>query len=115
MFELLKLELWEMVLPLVRDIIVTLVAIVAMAAWRWWKKLAMDAWIKDLVEDGVLLAQERFWNHVGAERFEKAKEFIVGKLNEYGVKVDMDWLEGLIDATVKRLRADYDGAWYRDE
>lgn len=109
----------ELALPTIKDILIIIVITVLVpllrAAIKWWRDLVLENWIKELIEDGVLFAQEKYWDSVGEERFELAKQWIVDKLNEKGIKVSMDWLEGLIDATVRRLRDEFNETWYREE
>jgi len=104
----------ELLLPIVRDIMITVVLVVASFAVRWWKNLAVENWIKELVIDAVMFVQEKFWEHTGEEKFELAKQWIIDRLNEKGITVSEEWLEGLIDAIVNQLRAEFgEDAWYR--
>lgn len=109
----------ELVLPIVKDVViimvVTLIVPAIGAGVKWWKELTMEEWIKDLVVDGVLFVQERYWDHRGEEKFEIAKAWILGKLHEKGIDVDMDWLDGLIDAMVKQLRSEFGEDWYHSD
>ena len=104
----------ELLLPIVRDIVITLVLLVAGFAVKKWQEIQLEGWIKDLIMDGVLFVQEKFWEHTGKEKFEFAKQWIIERLNEKGIKVSMEWLEALIDAVVKQLRSEFgEDEWYR--
>jgi hypothetical protein len=106
----------ELLLPIIRDLIIVIVIAVVGFAVKWWRDLTIDNWIKELVIDGVLFAQEKFWELTGEEKFEQAKQWILDRLKEKGVNVSEEWLEGLIDAIVKQLRAEFgDEDWYREE
>lgn len=105
----------ELLLPIVRDIMITVVLLLAGLAVKWWKNLAVENWVKELVVDGVLFVQEKFWEHTGEEKFEFAKQWIIERLNEKGINVSEEWLEGLIDAIVAQLRAEFgEEQWYRN-
>ena len=114
MFDSLWLEILEVLLPLARDVIVSLILIAVALAWKWWKGLAIDDWIKDLVEDAVLFAQEKYWDKTGLQKFHMAKMFVLDKLKEKGIPINEEWIDALIDATVKRLRDEFED-WYGDE
>lgn len=108
----------ELLLPIVKDIVIILVVTLVVpavgAAAKWWKELTLEEWIKDLVVDGVLFVQERYWEHKGEEKFDIAMNWILDKLNEKGIDVDYEWLAGLIDAVVKQLRSEFgEEDWYR--
>jgi len=108
----------ELFLPIAKDLIIIIFVAVVIPAIRagvsWWKELTIENWIKELVVDGVLYAQEKYWDKTGLQKFELAKAWILSKLNEKGVNVSEEWLDGLIDAIVKQLRADFgDEDWYR--
>ena len=106
----------ELLLPIVRDIVITVVLLLAGLAVKWWKNLAIENWVKELVIDAVLFTQEKFWAHTGEEKFEIAKQWIVERLNEKGINVSEEWLEGLIDAIVNQLRAEFgEQGWYRND
>jgi hypothetical protein len=110
----------ELLLPIVKDLIIIFVIAVIVpaigAGVKWWKDLTIENWIKELVVDGVLFVQEKFWEYSGEEKFEFAKQWVIERLNEKGIDVSMEWLEGLIDAVVKQLRAEFgDESWYREE
>ena len=110
----------EMLLPIIKDVVIivviTLVVPAIGAAAKWWKQLTVEEWIKDLVIDGVLFVQERYWDHSGMQKFELAKQWIIMRLSEKGINVSEEWIDGLIDAVVKQLRAEFgDEDWYRDD
>jgi len=104
----------ELLTPVIRDIVITLVLLLAGLAVKQWQNVQLEDWVKDLIVDGVLLTQERFWEHSGEEKFKFAKQWIIERLDEKGIKISEEWLDGLIDAVVKQLRAEYgDEGWYR--
>ncbi len=114
------MEWVELFLPIIKDVVIIIVVAVVIpaiaAGVSWWKELAIENWIKELVVDGVLFTQEKFWDLSGERKFEEAKLWIVAKLIEKGIDVDMAWLEGLIDAVVKQLRAEFgEEEWYRGD
>ncbi len=112
------MEILELFLPIIKDLFIIFVVAVVIpgigAAVKWWKNLAIENWVKELVIDGVLFTQEKYWQSSGKEKFQVALEWITQRLNEKGINVDKKWLEGLIDATVKLLRDEFDD-WYREE
>ncbi len=108
------IDLW---LPIVEQVVETLLKLVVIPLiWvgvKWFKDWAVDTWVKKLVIDGVMFAQEKYWQLDGAKRFEKAKAYVIERLGKYGIKVEDEWLDALIDATVKLLRDKFDD-WYND-
>ncbi len=113
------MDILEMVLPIVKDLVIIIVVTIVIpaigAAIKWWKELTIEDWIKDLVIDGVIFVQERYWDLSGERKFVEAKLWILNKLNEKGITVDDEWLEGLIDSIVNQLRAEYGAEdWYRE-
>ena len=104
----------ELLLPIIEDIVITIVVILIGLAVKKWKDLAIKAEIKELVEDSVLFVQEKYWDYQGEQKFEEAKQWLIARLNERGINVDLPWLEALIDATVKRLRDELE-TWYPEE
>jgi len=106
----------ELFLPIIRDVVITLVLLVAGLAVKKWQNIQLDGWVKEIIVDGVLFVQEKFWQHTGEEKFEIAKQWIVERLNEKGINVSEEWLEGLIDAIVNQLRAEFgEQGWYRND
>ncbi len=109
----------EHLLPIVKDVLIIVVITVLVpllrAAIKWWRDLVLEDWIKELVEDAVLFVQEKYWQDTGELKFEIAKEWIIDKLAEKNINISMEWLDGLIDATVKRLREEFDKTWYREQ
>lgn len=106
----------ELFLPVIRDLVILVVVSIAGYALKFWKDLQLEHWIKDLVIDAVLFVQEKYWDLSGVEKFDQAKGWLIAYLNSKGVKVDMDWLEGMIDAAVKELRAEFgEEEWYRND
>lgn len=115
------MDLMEILTPVIKEIVITLVLILAGLAANalrkgivWWRELLIEDWIKDVVEDGVLYAQELLWDKVGQERYDFAMGWIVDTLQGKGFDVDIEWLGGLIDAAVKRLRDELGDTWYRE-
>lgn len=113
------MDIMEMVSPLIKEIVLTLVLILAGLAANalrrgivWWRELLIEDWIKDVVEDGVLYAQELLWDKVGQDKYDFALNWIADKLQAKGIDVDPDWIGGLIDAAVKRLREELSETWY---
>jgi len=114
------MEWVELLLPIVKDLIIIFVVAVVIpaigAGVKWWKDLAIENWIKELAVDGVLFVQEKYWGLAGEEKFALAKQWIVAKLNEKGIDVTDEWLDGLIDAIVNQLRAEFgEEQWYRNK
>ena len=101
----------ELLSPIIRDVVIVIVLAVAGFAVKFWRNLQLEAWIKELVVDAVLFAQEKFWDHTGEQKFTQAKIWILERLNSKGIDVDMEWLDGLIDAVVKQLRAEFGDDW----
>ena len=116
------MDLMEILTPLIKEVVITLVLILAGLAANalrkgivWWRKLLIEAWIKEVVEDGVLYAQELLWDKVGQDKFDFALTWVVDQLNAKGIAVDSDFIGGLIDAAVKRLRAEFAESWYQEK
>ena len=108
----------ELLLPIIKDLVIIVAIAVLIPAVKagvgWWKNLTMEAWIKELIIDGVLFVQEKYWEKSGQQKFELAKVWIIEQLNEKGINVSEEWLDALIDAVVKQLRAEFgDEEWYR--
>ena len=108
----------ELLLPIIKDLVIIVAIAVLIPAVKagvgWWKNLTMEAWIKELIIDGVLFVQEKYWEKSGQQKFELAKVWIIEQLNEKGINVSEEWLDALIDAVVKQLRAEFgDEDWYR--
>ncbi len=108
-------ELW---LPIIEQGIEVLLKVVIIPLlWiglTWFKNWVVDWWVKKLVIEGVTFAQEKYWSIDGKQRFEKAKHYILERLNKYGIRVEMEWLDALIDSTVKILRDEFDN-WYNKQ
>ena len=109
----------ELLLPIIKDLIIIFAVAVLIPAIKagvgWWKSVTMEAWIKELIVDGVLFVQERYWDHSGMQKFELAKQWIIMRLSEKGINVSEEWIDGLIDAVVKQLRDEFGDEWYRDD
>ncbi len=104
----------EVALPALLSIISAAVLTLAAMAINWWKNLKIEGWVKEMVEDGVLYAQEEFWDRFGEEKFLYAKRYILDRLAEKGVKINEDKLDGLIKGTVKDLKRDFAELWYNN-
>jgi len=110
------MEWVELLLPIVRDLVIVIVITVVGYSLKFWRELTLEQWVKELVIDSVLFIQEKYWNLSGEQKFAEAKKWLLRQLNERGIKVDEEWLDALIDATVKELRAQFgDEHWYRGE
>ena len=107
----------ELLLPIIKDLVIIVAIAVLIPAVKagvgWWKNLTMEAWIKELIIDGVLFVQEKYWEKSGQQKFELAKVWIIEQLNEKGINVSEEWLDALIDAVVKQLKAEFGDEWYR--
>ncbi len=115
-----ELQWIELVLPIVKDLVIIFVVAVVIpaiaAGVKWWKELAVENWIKELVIDSVLFVQEKYWDLSGEQKFELAKGWVLEKLSEKGINVSEKWLNGLIDAIVKQLRSEFgEEDWYRNK
>lgn len=109
----------EIVLPIIKDLAIIFVVVVVVpgvqAAIKWWRNVVMEEWVRELVEDAVLFVQEKYWDHAGEDKFNYAKYWVIDRLNEKGVNVSIEWLDGLIDAAVKRFREELAETWYREQ
>ena len=104
----------ELLLPIIRDVVIVVVLAAAGYALKFWRNIQMEAWIKELIVDAVLFVQEKYWDLSGEDKFAQAKVWIVEQLNKRGIQVDDEWLDAVIDAVVKELRAEFgDEDWYR--
>ena len=104
----------ELLLPIIRDVVIVVVLAAAGYALKFWRNIQLEAWIKELIVDAVLFVQEKYWDYSGQKKFELAKRWILERLNEKGINVSEEWLDALIDAVVKQLRAEFgDDEWYR--
>ncbi len=112
------MEWVELALPIIEQVVETLLKLVIIPLiWiglKWFKNWAVDTWVKKLVIEGVTFAQEKYWELDGKQRFEKAKVYALERLNKYGIKIEMEWLDALIDSTVNMLRDEYED-WYRNK
>ena len=102
------MDWFELLLPIVREIVLVAALVVAGLAIQWWRTLVIEQWIKDLVEDAVFFAKEKYWDKTGAQKFEQAKKFVLNRLAERGIKINESWLDGLIDAVVGRFRDEWE-------
>lgn len=109
------MDWFELLSPIVRDIVIAIVMLIVGIAAKKWQSIAIENEVKDLIVDAVLYVQEKYWDYQGEQKFEEAKLWIVQQLNERGIPVDLPWIEALIDATVKRLREELYDTWYPDE
>ena len=111
------MEWIDLLLPIVDQAVETLLKLVVIPLiWvglQWFKNWVVDWWVKKLVIEGVTFAQEKYWSIDGEKRFEKAKLYILERLNKYGIKVEMEWIDALIDSTVNILRDEFED-WYRE-
>ena len=104
----------ELLLPIVREIVLIIVLALAGLVVKWWQGLQIEGWVKEIVIDGVLFVQEKFWESTGEEKFKFAKQWIIERLKEKGINVSEEWLDALIDAVVNQLRAEFgEKAWNR--
>ena len=102
----------ELILPIVREVILVVVLVIAGAAVKFWRGWAVEQWIKELVEDGVFFAKEKFWDRTGVEKFQQAKLFILDRLAERGIHVSEEWIDGLIDSIVGRFREEWEADYF---
>ena len=106
----------DLLLPVARDLVVIAVLAIVGVGANWWKNLQIEGWVKELIVDAVLFVQEKFWDLTGEQKFELAKAWILKRLKEKGINVSEEWLEALIDAIVKELRAEFgEEDWYRNQ
>ncbi len=117
-FELLIVPFLEGVVPLVLDLVFRLLTIlfIAVATWalNWFKNVQIDEWVKAILIEGILSAQEKFWDAKGAEKFEFAKEYAIKRLNKWYIPVSLEDLDVKIDALVKDLKAEFGEHWYNN-
>ncbi len=110
--------LLEAVIPIILDNLLRLFSLLILALGTWvinfWKNLVIDKWIKNIIEEGVLYAQETFWEEVGYRKFEYAKEYVVKRLSKWYIKIDEDELDVKIQAMVKNLKAEFAELWYNN-
>lgn len=104
----------ETILPLFFEFLKVVALVVGTLAINWWRKLKVEEWIKEMVVDGVLAAQEELWDKLGREKFHFAKGYILDRLAEKGIKISEDKLDGLIQGTVKDLKGDFAELWYNN-
>jgi len=118
LLEILTAHAVDALIPLIRDILIAvliiLVGLVGAPAAKWWRNLKIDGWIKETIEEGVLFAQEKYWDKEGKEKFEYAKAYILTQLSEWGIELSETKLDKMIDAVVKRLKAEFGDLWYND-
>ena len=67
--------------------------------------------IEGIVKDGVLFAQQVYGHLEGAERYNEAVAQIVLVLNEKGLKLTDAELKLKIEATLKKLKAEFGEQW----
>ena len=110
------IEWTELLLPIISDLIIIIVLTIAGFGIKLFREWKVEQWIKEMVIDAVLFAQEKYWDLSGEEKFEKAKELLLAELKSRGFKISEEWLEALIDRMVMELRALFgDEDWYRPE
>jgi hypothetical protein len=67
--------------------------------------------IEIIVTEGVLFAQQMYGHLQGQERYNKAIEMITLVLREKGLKTTEQELKLMIEATLKRLKAEFGAQW----
>lgn len=67
--------------------------------------------IEDVIREGVLFAQQVYKHLDGPAKFDKAVEQIVIVLKEKGLKISEAELKLLLEATLKRLKAQFGEEW----
>ena len=114
----------DLVTQLVTDLIL-IVAALAGAALAWVVRSALGpqaaTWIQkvqeeliakqDLVRLAVMYAQQYWAELDGPERYEKAVEWLTNQAKRIGIEMTDDEMRGLIEASVKQLKAEFGEAW----
>jgi hypothetical protein len=110
------MEIWFPLIEMaLNTILKVFVPIIAIALVGWYRKTVQNDLVRLIIEDGVLYAQQVFWQAGGAERLDAAKQRILSALNEAGIKISEEMLDTLIEATLKRLKIEFEEAWNFDE
>ncbi len=68
--------------------------------------------VRAIVRDGVLFAQQVYGHLDGEVRYEKALERISAALADYGITVNEEQLDAMIEAMVKALKKEFGDDWY---
>ncbi len=113
--EFLSPYIFDFVFPILERLLI--LAFVAMATMfvRWWKNLTIERWIKDIIVEGILYAQEKFWDKEGKERFAYAKLYILKRIEEkWFISIPEERLDALIDSLVKHLKGEFAELWYNN-
>lgn len=67
--------------------------------------------IDGVVKDGILFAQQVYQHLEGTEKYNKAVEQIVLVLKQKNLKITEEELKLKIEATLKKLKADFQEQW----
>ena len=67
--------------------------------------------LKAIAEDAVLFAQQIGQAMGSDEKLKTAKDFAVSELNKLGIKITIEQLEVIIEATLLRLKLKYGENW----
>lgn len=112
------MEFHSLLLPFVQEILMILVtAGVAFFVAFLKKKLGVEKikklqqeseFIKQIVLAGVQYAEQRYKS---GEKLDKAAEWITARLNERGIKISQEEVEGLIEATLRQLKDQFGEEW----
>ncbi len=121
--ELIVTPLIEGLIPVILDALFKLIGLIALiiatAGINWWKNIAIDNWIKRIVEEAVLSTQEQLWNEEGVTKFVVAKDYVLTRLNKglskVFIRISEEEIDNRIDAMVKVLREELIETWYADK
>jgi len=108
----------DLLLPLLADLIVLVVValfgVIGVPLIKWWKNWKVDQWVKDTIIDGVLYAQEKYWDKAGEDKFQYAKAHILSRMNDWGIEISESRIDERIDSAVKRMKKEFGKYWYSD-
>ncbi len=104
----------ELALNAVQEVMFLVIAVALLYVIQYIRgKFGEERWqlIQDIVEDGILFAQQVYKHASGEEKKEAAIQYIVDGLNERGIKVTRKQISGMIEAVLKRLKLFYGEQW----
>jgi len=77
------------------------------------RKNTKNKLILEIVEKGILFAQQKYLEESGSERYQQALNRIEILLSEKNIDLSAEQLDTLIESTLKRLKNEFEEQWYQ--
>ena len=113
------MDWYDVLFPIAKEVIDLLVKVVLIPAIvlgvKWVKDLLKDRLVRQIVMDGILYAQQLYWQEGGDVKFNEAIDYIVRQLNRWGIKMTEEDLIDLIEPLLLDLKLAVGDAWNEGE